>query len=392
MPTVDRQVALWLVAYAFLVVMLGTTLPTPLYPIYQRQFGFSQLTITIIFAVYGGVVIAGLLLLGRLSDIIGRRWMLLPGIALSAASAMVFITDAGLPTMLAGRVLSGFSAAIFTGTATAAMVDLAGPQQRLKATTIAVAVNLGGLGTGQVLSGLLSQFAPLPLQLSFAVDILLTIPAAVAILLIPETVGDRRWQWRPQRIIVPAAVRPVFIPAAIAGLSGFAVFGVFSSVVPSFISRVLHLSNHALVGAILFLLLIFSVLGQIAVNRLNVRVALPLGCAGLMLGTGLVGLAVLLSQLWPLITATVVLGSGQGLVVGSGLGGINQKAPEKQRGEVASTYFTALYFGLTLPVVATGFASDSLGLRPAGLLMTSSTIVVVGAVLAWLLLRPVATD
>jgi MFS family permease len=230
------------------------------------------------------------------------------------------------------------------------------------------------------------------LQLSFAVDILLTIPAAVAILLIPETVGDRRWQWRPQRIIVPAAVRPVFIPAAIAGLSGFAVFGVFSSVVPSFISRVLHLSNHALVGAILFLLLIFSVLGQIAVNRLNVRVALPLGCAGLMLGTGLVGLAVLLSQLWPLITATVVLGSGQGLVVGSGLGGINQKAPEKQRGEVASTYFTALYFGLTLPVVATGFASDSLGLRPAGLLMTSSTIVVVGAVLAWLLLRPVATD
>lgn len=32
--------------------MLGTTLPTPLYPLYQAQFGFSQLTITVIFAAY----------------------------------------------------------------------------------------------------------------------------------------------------------------------------------------------------------------------------------------------------------------------------------------------------------------------------------------------------
>jgi MFS family permease len=383
------RVAIWLVAYAFFVVMLGTTLPTPLYPIYQQRFGFSQLLITVIFAVYAVSVIGGLFLFGRLSDIIGRRWMLLPGVAISALSAFAFITNGGLLTMLIGRILSGISAAIFTGSATAAMVDLVPESERRRATSIAVAANLGGLGAGQVLSGLLSQFAPLPLQLSFAVDLLLMIPAAIALLLTPETVLRREWRWRLQAFTVPPQVRRVFIPAAIAGFSGFAVFGVFGSIVPIFLARVLHQPNHALVGIVLFILLTSSVIGQLAVNRLSVRVALPSGCIGLMLGTALLGLAVLLSAFWPLLAATPVLGLGQGLVVGGVLGGINQRAPAARRAEVASTYFIALYVGLTLPVVGVGFASDALGLRAAGIILTISAVAVVAAVLIWLLIKPV---
>ena len=49
-------------AYAYAVAMLGTTLPTPLYPSYQEQWGFSDLTITVIFATYAVGVIAALLL------------------------------------------------------------------------------------------------------------------------------------------------------------------------------------------------------------------------------------------------------------------------------------------------------------------------------------------
>src|SRR5437588_5869735 len=123
--------------------MLGTTLPTPLYPIYQRQFGFSELLITVIFATYAASVIGGLFLFGRLSDDVGRRPLLFPGLALSALSAVAFLLAGGVLPMLAGRVLSGLSAAIFTGTATAAMVDLAPPKDRLRATTLAVAANLG---------------------------------------------------------------------------------------------------------------------------------------------------------------------------------------------------------------------------------------------------------
>ena len=67
----------------------------------------------------------------------------------------------------------------------------------------------------------------MPLQLPYLVDLLLTIPAAVAIVLIPETVRRREWRWRMQRVSIPPPVRAVFIPAALSGFCGFAVFGVF---------------------------------------------------------------------------------------------------------------------------------------------------------------------
>ena len=102
--------AIGLVGYAFFVVMLGSTLPTPLYPIYQRQFGFSELLITVNFATYAVSVIGGLFLFGRLSDDVGRRPVLLPGLALSALSAGAFLLAGGIVPILVGRVLSGLSA------------------------------------------------------------------------------------------------------------------------------------------------------------------------------------------------------------------------------------------------------------------------------------------
>ncbi len=171
--------------------MIGTTLPTPLYPLYQRRFGFSELTITVIFAVYAAGVIAALLLFGRLSDQIGRRPVLLLGLGFSALSAVVFLVANGLGLLLLGRVLSGFSAGIFTGTATATLVDLAGPERRSRATLIATVANIGGLGLGPLLAGLVAQWGTNPLRLTFWIDLALLVPAVLAVLALPEPVADR---------------------------------------------------------------------------------------------------------------------------------------------------------------------------------------------------------
>src|SRR5699024_10677164 len=89
-----RGVAQVAVAFTFGVIMLGTTLPTPLYPSYEEQFGFASLMTTVIYAVYAAGVLAALVLLGRASDVIGRRPMILASTAAAAASAVVFVTDA----------------------------------------------------------------------------------------------------------------------------------------------------------------------------------------------------------------------------------------------------------------------------------------------------------
>ncbi|HKT04624.1 MAG TPA: MFS transporter, partial [Rugosimonospora sp.] len=175
-----HRAAAWRVAFAYLVIMLGTTLPTPLYPLYQSRFGFTDVAVTGLYALYALGVIIALLLFGAWSDQIGRRRMLRTGLVLSALSAGAFVVAVTVPSggpaaLLAGRILSGMSVAFVTGTATAALVDLAPPDRRRRASLVAAAVNTAGLGAGPLLAGVLAQYAREPLKLSFAVDFALVV-------------------------------------------------------------------------------------------------------------------------------------------------------------------------------------------------------------------------
>ena len=98
-----RRTGTWLVAAAFLVTMVGTTMPTPLYPLYEQELGFGGLMVTVVFATYAVGVLAALLLVGRLSDQVGRKAVLLPGIGVAAASSLVFLIPGSLPALFAGR-------------------------------------------------------------------------------------------------------------------------------------------------------------------------------------------------------------------------------------------------------------------------------------------------
>src|SRR4051794_2602868 len=275
----SRRVGFFLVAYAFLVTMIGTTLPTPLYPLFEQRYSFGELTVTVVFAVYAFGVIAGLLAFGNLSDELGRKPVLLLGLVFSAISALLFVFAEALLPIYAGRVVSGLSAGIFTGTATAALVDLAPGGRRRLASFVAVIVNLGGLGLGTLLAGLLADYARSPLRLPFVVDLVLLVPAAIGLLLTPETVERRRFRLRLQRLSVPSEVRSVFVRGATAGFGSFAVAGVFSSVAPAFLALELGRTSHALAGVLVFILFSGSILGQLAVARLSDRRAPVVGRA-----------------------------------------------------------------------------------------------------------------
>src|SRR3954454_22024507 len=87
----SRRVGFFLVAYAFLITMIGTTLPTPLYPLFEQRYSFGELTVTVVFAVYAFGVIAGLLAFVHLSGDEGRKPVLLLGLVFSAVSALLFL-------------------------------------------------------------------------------------------------------------------------------------------------------------------------------------------------------------------------------------------------------------------------------------------------------------
>jgi MFS family permease len=307
--------------------------------------------------------------------------VLLTGLAFSAISALLFVFAGSLVPIFAGRVVSGLSAGVFTGTATAMLVDLAPGGRRRMASFVAVVVNLGGLGLGTLLSGLLADHARSPLRLPFIVDLVLLVPAVLGLVVTPETVQRHAFRLRFQRLSVPPEVRSVFIRGATAGFGSFAVAGVFSSVAPVFLGAILGRTSHALAGAIVFILFSASIVGQLLVSRLSDRRALILGCALLAGGVGLLALALWIESLAALIASASVVGLGQGLVIGAGLAAINQRAPVEHRGETASSFFVVMYVGLSLPVIGVGVAANAWSLRGAGIAFSAAVAALVLTVL-----------
>jgi len=371
--------------------MLGTTLPTPLYVLYRQRFGFSELMVTVIFATYALGVIAALLLFGRLSDQIGRRRALLPGLALSGLSAVAFLGARGVGLLLAGRALSGLSAGIFTGTATATLVDLAAPERRGRATLVATMVNMGGLGCGPLLAGLLSTYAGAPLRLTFWVDLALLVPAVVGVWAMPEPVAARGGaRLSLQRPRVPEQARATFVRAALAAFAGFAVLGLFTAVAPAFLGQVLGIGSRATVGLVVFSVFAASTAGQLALGRVARRLALPVGCRGLIAGMGLLALGLAASSLALLALGGILAGFGQGLSFRAGLATVNDRSPPERRAEVASSFFVVAYVAISIPVVGEGMLAQAAGLRTAGLIFAAVVAALSALVLALLVRRHAA--
>jgi aryl-alcohol dehydrogenase-like predicted oxidoreductase/predicted MFS family arabinose efflux permease len=383
MSALGRRGGFVAAAYALSVTMLGTTLPTPLYPLYRSVLGFSELMVTVVFASYAVGAVGALLLAGSLSDEIGRRRVLLFGLALSALSAAAFLLAQGVGLLLVGRVLSGLSAGVFTGTATATLVDLAAPEGRARATLVATVANMGALGCGPLLAGLLAQFGPMPLRLAFWVDLALLVPVAALVWVMPEPIGTRgAFRVRLSRLRIPSEVRAAFVPAAFAAFVGFAVLGLFTAVAPGFLGQILGIDNRAIVGLVVFAVFAASIVGQTLLVRAFGARALVAGFVGLIAGMGLLALGLAVSSLPLLVAGGIVAGLGQGSSFRHGLAAINEASPPQRRGEVASGFFVIAYLGIALPVVGVGLVTDVAGLRAAGLLFAAVVAALSAIVLA----------
>ncbi|MCV6981169.1 MFS transporter [Mycolicibacterium pulveris] len=356
--------------------MLGTTMPTPMYALYAEQLNFGVLTTTVIYAMYAGGVLFALLGFGRWSDAIGRRPILLAGVVAAVLSAAVFLTADSVAVLSVGRVLSGLSAGLFTGTATAAVIEAAPPRWRTRAAAVATIANIGGLGAGPLVAGLLVQYAPQPLRLSFAVHIVLALLAGAAVLIAPET-SERTGRVGVQRLSVPAEVRAVFVIAAIAGFAGFAVTGLFMAVAPSFVADVAGIDNSAVAGLVASSIFIASAVTQVAVGAMEPQRAVAIGCAILIAGMVILAVALAISSFLGLIGAGLVSGVGHGIAFSRGLAAIAERTPADRRAEVNSTYFVIGYVAISVPVVGEGLAAETWGLRTAGV-----TFAVVVAVLS----------
>ena len=363
-PTAPRQAAFWLLALVLGVTMLGTTLPTPLYVIYQGRWHFSAATVTVTFAVYAAAVLITLLLAGRSSDQAGRRPVMAVALAASALSTVLFILAPGIGVLIVARIVSGLSAGLMTGTATAALTELISASRR--ASLAATAANMGGLGLGPLIAGLFAQYAPHPTTLVFEVYLAVLAAAALLLLLVPETVRPRtRPALRFAGLGIPERGRGEFIAAGVAVFAAFALLGLFSSLVPGFIGGVLHQGSHAVQGAIVFGLFAVGTVTQVVLSRFSSRRVVLAGLGLLLAALGLIGAALAQSGMALFLAGTAAGGVAVGAIFGGSLATASGLAPAGRRGQVISAFFVACYAGLIIPVVGVGVLAGFTGTFPA---------------------------
>ena len=370
-PAALRRVAFWLLALVLTSTMLGTTLPTPLYVIYQARWHLSAVVVTVTFAVYAAAVITTLLLAGRSSDQAGRKPVLAVALGASALSTVVFILAPDVGALIAARIVSGLSAGLMTGTATAMLTELAPAAGRARASLVATTANMAGLGLGPLVAGLLAQYAPHPTTLAFEVYLAVLAVAGLLLLLIPETVPARtRPALRFAGLGIPDRGRGEFIAAGVAGFAAFALLGLFSSLVPGFIAGQLHQGSHAVQGAVVFLLLAVGAVTQVALSRLRSRRVILASLSLFLAALGLIVAALALSAMAVFLAGTVVGGVAVGAIFLGSLQTANRLAPASRRGQAISAFFVACYAGLIIPVVGVGVLSGFTGTFPAVLIFS----------------------
>ena len=322
----------WAVAVAFLTAMAFSTIPTPLYPLYQQRDRFSAFVVTIVFAVYAVGVVASLLLAGQVSDWIGRKRIMVPALAILVLSAVIFLVWPALPGLIVARLVNGIGIGLITATATAYLRDLdslswpgAGPG---RFEVVDTAANLGGLGVGTLVAGALAQFVPLPLEVPYAVFAVLLVACVVGLALAPETVRPpaARPRYRPQRITIGGADRASVTIAAAGAFVGFAVFGLFTSLAPAFVGSALVIPVVSLAGVVAFICFGAAALAQTATGGLGNRSRLLLGVVTEAIGVVVVAVGMEETSLAPFLVGGGMGGRRAGVLFKSAVATLLDKA------------------------------------------------------------------
>ncbi|MEO3814716.1 MFS transporter [Sphaerisporangium sp. B11E5] len=388
-----HRAGFWITALTFLVAMAFTTVPTPLWAIYQQEDGFSTLMVTVAFAAYAVGVVVSLFLAGHLSDRFGRRRVLLPAVLIEVAAAVMFLTSTSLGVLVAARAVTGLGIGMVTATATAYLTDLhlaARPRaDRTRADLVATAANMGGFAVGSLVSGLLAEYAPAPLRTPYLVFLALLVITAVATAFVPETVRPvtPRPPYRPQRVSVPDEHRPAFFAAAFAAFTTFAVLGLFTSLAPGFVAGTLHHPSRALAGLVTFLVFAAAATTQTVLRHLALRPQLATGLVLMPAGLVTLSTAVWLPSLPLFLAGGVLAGAGAGVLFKATVTRVLTLAAPSHRGEALAGLFLIAYIGLAAPILSLGLATHYVQDRTALLGFAAILIAICAAVSRRLLRR-----
>jgi hypothetical protein len=387
------RVGFWIVAYAFLIVMSFSTLPSPLYGLYRIRDHLSALMITVIYGIFAASTIVTLLLVQPIAARIGRRGVMISAVITMMVAAGVLAAWKALPGLLVGRLLTGASGGLAAGTAITYLLELrlrADPKAPIsRARTIGTSINVGALGIGPLLAGLLAQWGKLQLTLPYLVILGLGAVALASLWVVPETGAPTPHPTpHPEIHATKPRTARLPVPAAAGTLAAFGANGLFAGLSGLFLATTFHRSSHALAGATLFLVFTSGVVSQLVTAKLQASRVLLTGTLSMLAGLVLLVVSVRLAipNLGLFLIAGALIGAGSGAVFKGTTGIVLETSAPENRLHMTADLLIALFIGLSVPVVGAGVALNE-GASSSSTVLGFAILVALGVcVSGWALL------
>jgi predicted MFS family arabinose efflux permease len=352
--------AVFVLASVIVALLASSAAPTPLYAIYQSRWHFTPITTTVVFGVYAVAVLAALLTLGRLSDHVGRRPVLLTALAVHAGSLMIFATATGVPALLSARVVQGLSTGAALGAIGAAMLDM---DRELGTFANAVAPGMGS-ASGAILSALAIRFLPDPTHLIYLALIGVLALQATAIAAMRETVSRAPGalaSLRPE-ITLPRALRAPVLTAAPVLFAVWALAGLYGALGPALVHAITGSGDVVLGSLSLFVLAASAVVATIVLRRAAARMVMMFGIVALITGVAVTVMGVSLGSAAVFFAGSVISGVGFGSGFQGGIRMVVPSAAAHERAGLVSLLYVVSYLGLGVPAVLAGFGAVHDGL------------------------------
>lgn len=351
--------------FTLLIFLAAASTPTPMYHLYQEQWHFSSAMLTLVFGVYALMMLASLLIAGGLSDHIGRKPVIAAAIVLEIVAVGLFILAQNVHWLLFARVMQGTATGIASSVIAASMLD-ADHQRGPLFNSLS---SISGLGLGALVSSLLIFFAPMPLELSYWVLLLLLLVALLWLISIEETASLRPGALASliPRIAIPAEIRGALMTVAPVNVSGWALGGFYLSLAPSVIVDITHTDSVLIAGGAVFLLTLSGAISVFVQRNRAPEAMLAYGATALALGLGLFLVSIQIGQIGVLLLGSVIAGSGFGSSFVGSMRSVLPLAPASQRAGLTAVFFIISYLALSIPSMAAGLLIKQLGLHTTAL-------------------------
>ena len=382
----STRVSLIFLAITLLGFLAASSAPTPLYHLYQEHMQFSPAILTLIFGVYAFSLLAALLVVGSLSDYLGRRPVIFVALLLNVLAMLLFINAESVAWLIGARLIQGFATGMATSVLGAALLDF----DRQQGPLITSVAPLLGMACGAMGCGLLAEFAPLPLQLTYWILLALFVFQAIYLWRLAESVSPQLGAWRSLRptLHVPVQARRALWLILPLDLAAWAVGGFYLSLAPSLVRAATGSTSNLIGGALVAVLTLTGALSIYALRNRAADMMLRLGASLLVLGLALVLIAVHTASLPLFFIGTLITGSGFGSGFLGALRSIMPLALPHERAGLMSAFYVLSYLAFSLPSLLAGNLTRLYGLIPTTNGFGAVLILMAVGALAGLLRQP----